>query len=213
MELKEIQAFFEEKKDDKDVQKFIAGLNPVDLDRVKDYLENDKDAIKWFQAERDRAVTKGIETYKEKTLPNILKEETEKIRAELNPKETEADKKIREQDEALKQLKADLKKKDLLNLAFKTAKEKNLPDKIIDRFVGEDEETTLKNIDLLDEVYNKGIEMAVEETFKNNGRKPHQNVDTKGDFFTQDQLRGLTPEQLKDPATLEKANASLARLK
>lgn len=149
MELSEIKKFFEENKETESVKLFIQTLNPLSIDRVKDYLENNEDGRKLSQSFSDAKVAKGIETFKEKTLPNLVQAEKEKLMAELNPKETEAQKESRLLKERLEKLEKEGKHKDLLNLATKKAVELKLPLGIIDRFLGEDEDATMKNIDLL----------------------------------------------------------------
>ncbi|MED1095096.1 DUF4355 domain-containing protein [Bacillus capparidis] len=59
----------------------------------------------------------------------------------------------------------------MVNKALKVAKEKNLPDGIIDFFIGDDEETTTANLAKFEEVYSNGVQDAVDKKFKDSGRK------------------------------------------
>ena len=55
-----------------------------------------------LDSETSKRVDNALEKFKSDKLPTMLKEETEKVRAELNPKETEADKRIRELEDKIK---------------------------------------------------------------------------------------------------------------
>lgn len=147
---------------------FLKGLKTVTLDSVKEFLEKDEAGKKYLQSLNDAAVTKGITTFKEKTMPSLIEEEIKK----KFPDETEEQKKLRLLTEDQAKLKAEIKKKDLLNKAISIATEKKLPLKLIDKFLGDDEETTIKNLELLETEYNGAITSAVEEKFKENGRTP-----------------------------------------
>jgi Domain of unknown function (DUF4355) len=59
----------------------------------------------------------------------------------------------------------------LVNKALKVAKEKNLPDGIIDFFIADDEENTLANLTKLEEEYSKAVQSSVESKFKEHGRQ------------------------------------------
>jgi hypothetical protein len=147
---------------------FLKGLKTVTLDSVKEYLEKDEAGKKYLQSINDAAVTKGINTFKEKTMPGLIEEEIKK----KFPDETEEQKKLRMLTEDQEKLKAEIKRKDLLNKAISIATEKKLPLKLVEKFLGDDEEATIKNLELLETEYNGAITSAVEEKFKENGRTP-----------------------------------------
>lgn len=147
---------------------FLEALKTVNIDSVKDYLEKDEAGIKYLKSLNDAAVTKGINTFKEKTMPGLIEEEIKK----KFPDETEEQKKLRILTEEQEKLKTDLKRKDLLNKAISIATEKKLPLKLVEKFLGDDEEMTIQNLELFEAEYNGGISTAVEEKFKENGRTP-----------------------------------------
>jgi hypothetical protein len=147
---------------------FMKGLKTVNLDSVKEFLEKDEAAKKYLQSLNDAAVTKGIATFKEKTMPGLIEEEIKK----KFPDETEEQKKLRILTDDQAKLKAEIKRKDLLNKATSIAIEKKLPLKLVERFLGDDEETTIKNLELLETEYNGAITSVVENKFKENGRTP-----------------------------------------
>ncbi|WP_425447748.1 DUF4355 domain-containing protein [Dethiothermospora halolimnae] len=146
--------------------------NKITLDSVKKFLEESEDGQKWLQSHTDSKVTKGIETFKEKSLPSLLDEQVNAKIKELYPEETEEQKKLRQLEDELTNIKKEKTKESLKNKAISLANEKGLPIKLVDFFVGADEESTLKNLQSLEEVYNAAVQKAVEEKFKNNGREP-----------------------------------------
>lgn len=168
MDLEKLLAFLKEKEASEDVVKFVEGLKPVNNETVKDYVENTEEGKKLLQSLTDAKVTKGIETFKTNNLPKILDDEI----AKRYPPETEDAKTLRELKKRLDEQENMLKKKDLLTAAIKKAGEKGLPIDIIDRLIGEDEESTVKNLNLFEESWKKAIEAQVNEKFKQGGRDP-----------------------------------------
>lgn len=149
-----------------DLIKQVESLKTVSIDSVKEFLEKDEAGKKLMQTQKDAAVTKGIETFKEKTMPGLLEEEIKK----KFPDETAEQKRMRELETKQQKLEAEIKRKDLHNKAISLATEKKLPIKLMEKFLGEDEETTLKNIEEFESIYSDAIGQRVEEKFKENGR-------------------------------------------
>lgn len=168
MDLDKVIAFLKEKEAGEDVIKFVSGLKPVTAETVKDYLENTDDGKKLATSLTDAKVTKGIETFKTNNLQKILDDEI----AKRFPPETEEAKKLRELEKRINDQQAEIKKKDLLTAAIKKATEKGLPVSLIDRFLGDDEETTEKNLSAFEEELRKAVETQVELKFKASGREP-----------------------------------------
>ena len=210
MDLKEVKAFFEENKDNEDVQSFVKELNPLNLERIKGFVGENEDGKKWLQSETDNKVTKAIETFKERTLPGLVDAEKEKIRAELNPKETDEQKKIRELTESQNKLQKELRFKELLNNAKDYMTEKGLPASLTKYFIGEDEDSTIRNIDLLAGEYSKAVNTKVEAAFKGNGRDPHKTKDNDGTYFTFDEISRMSQAEIM--ANKEKVDKSLERM-
>lgn len=146
---------------------FLKELKTVNLDSVKEFLEKDEAGKKYLQSITDAAVTKGITTFKEKSMPGLLEEEIKK----KFPGETEEQKKMRQLEDNQKKLEAQLRQKDLLNRAISIATEKKLPLKLVEKFIGEDEESTMKNLELFETEFNGTIATQVESKFKEGGRQ------------------------------------------
>jgi hypothetical protein len=196
-ELKDVKKFLEENAENKEVIEFLEGLKgKVTLETVKDAVENDKEVKKWFLSEKDSAVTKGIEGFTEKSVPKLIKEAEEKLRMELSPKETEEQKKIRELLDAHTKLTSDLKKEKMFAVAKDKLSELGLSTTLAKFVVGEDEESTLSNINLLGEEHSKGIKSAVEKEFKANGRIVHKDDQKNPPTFTPEQLEKMSQEEV-----------------
>lgn len=168
MDLEKVIAFLKEKEAGEDLIGFAQGLKPVSTETVKDFVENTDEGKKLLQSLTDAKVTKGIETFKTNNLQKILDDEI----AKRFPPETEEAKKLRELEKRINDQQAEIKKKDLLTAAIKKATEKGLPVSLIDRFLGDDEETTEKNLSALEEELKKAVETQVELKFKAGGREP-----------------------------------------
>lgn len=167
MDKKELLKFLKDKEATEDLMKFAESLNPVTNETVKGYLTNEAEGQKLLKSLTDSQVTKGIETFKEKTMPNLIEEEIKK----QFPAETEDQKKLRELELKQQKLEKEISRKELLNKALTYATEKKYPTKFLDRFIGDDEETTIKNIDSFGQMYQEAITNAVEDKFKSNGRE------------------------------------------
>lgn len=166
MDLEKLIAFLKEKEASEDVVKFVEGLKPVTSETVKDYVENTDEGKKLLMSLTDAKVTKSIESWKQNNLQKVLDDEI----AKRYPPETAEAKRLRELEKRINDQDNLLKRKDLLTSAIKKATEKGLPINVIDRLLGEDEESTEKNLNLFEEEFKKAIETQVNEKFKQGGR-------------------------------------------
>lgn len=178
MTVKDILEFVKSNSGKPEMITFLEGLKTLDHESVKDYLEKDESGKNMLKSLNDAAVTKGIATFKEKSLPGLIEDEIKK----KFPAETEADKKLRTLEAEQQRLTAEIKKKDLQNKAISLATEKKLPLKLVDRFIGDDEETTIRNIELFEAEYGNSLKTAVESKFKEEGRTPPPNTPPPVDF-------------------------------
>ncbi len=147
---------------------FLQNIKPLDHDSVKEYLEKDETGKKLLTSLTDSAVTKGINTFKDKTLPGLIDEEVKK----KNPELTEDQKKIQQLANDLESMKSEANKAKLKNSAITLGTGKKIPIKLIDFLIGSDEDSTNANIELFATEYTNSIASAVQEQFKTNGRKP-----------------------------------------
>ena len=136
----EIQAYIEANKDKPEVSSYIGGF--ITSDRVNQFLEGE-DGKKILQPRLDTYHSKGLESWKTNNLNKLVDEEVNKRFPKADPRDI-ALAKITSDFEAMKN---EASRKDLTNKALKTAQEKKLPTDLIDYFVGNDEETTNKNLE------------------------------------------------------------------
>jgi len=173
-----------------DGQSNAQGLQ-LTLDAVQKFVNENEEARKWLQSLTDSRVTEAIKTYEKKTLPKKLEEEI----AKRFPPETEEQKQLRELKQKLEQIEQEKIRETLRNKALSVATEKQLPAKLVDFFIGQDEETTMKNLSVLEEVFSAAVQQAVEARFKDGGRNPKpSNPDDQP--LTKEMIEKMTPEEI-----------------
>lgn len=168
MSLEQIKQLIEANKDNQEVQNYLAGLSKLTPEVVKGYLDTEE-GKKILQPRLDAYFTKGLETWKEKTLPSVVEEEIKK----KFPGETEEQKRLRILEEELSKERQARLKSELQNKATTLATHKGLPVELVAYFVGQDEDTTVNNLTVLENIWQQAIEKAVEAKFKENGRLPN----------------------------------------
>jgi transposase len=192
MTLEEIKQFFEQNKDNEEVKNYLAGLSKPTPEGVTAFLDT-AEGKKLLQPRLDQHFTKGLETWKEKTLPSLLDEEIKK----KFPGETEEQKRLRKLEEELAKERQARVKSELINKATTLATQKGLPVELVSYFVGQDEESTTNNLTALENIWQQHLEKAVAEKFKDNGRSP--NAGSGAPKSTIEQLQ----EQLKTATRLD----------
>lgn len=164
MNLEELKIFLEENKDNTEVQNFLKEKYSTKIN-IKEYLET-PEGKREMQPILDSYFTKGLQTWKEKTMPSLIEEEIKK----RFPDETEEQKRLRILEEELAKERQARLKSDLINKATQIATQKGMPVELVGYFVGQDEEETINNLTALEEIWTRSIEEAVKEKFKENGR-------------------------------------------
>lgn len=190
MNLEEIKAFLNDNKDSEEVKGFLAELRTPSLDDVKNFLEQNEEGSKWFQSEKDRYVTKGIDTWKTNNLDKLKQD----IKNELNPPKTETEKRLAALELELEQERKSRLRETLRNSAYKHATEKGLPVDLLDYMIGEDENTTLSNLETLEKVWMKEKQNLINQQFKQNGREPHKSQSDQ--FFSKEQIESMSEEDI-----------------
>jgi hypothetical protein len=163
--LEDIKKFLSDNKDQDDVKSYLGELSTPTAEGVEGFLDT-PEGRKLLQPRLDSNFTKGLNTWKEKNLDKLIDEEVKK----RNPDETPEQKELAKLRKEIEDERKARNRETLVNKALKVAKEKNLPDGIVDFFIGDDEETTLSNLSKLEEDYSKAVQSAVESKFKEYGR-------------------------------------------
>lgn len=153
-----------------DIEETFKGEEPT-LDVFKGKIKSDKAFQQFMDSERDTYYSKALKTMKEKgTWENEFSNELHTKYPDLIADPTQ--KRLAELEAELAKERADNARKDLLTDAVKYANEKGIKLSAIDRFLGEDLDSTKANLDALAEDWSKGIESVVDQKMKTNSYVP-----------------------------------------
>ncbi|MED5046505.1 DUF4355 domain-containing protein [Bacillus siamensis] len=163
--LEDVKKFLEENKENEEVQSYLNELSAVSADKVNGFLDTEE-GKRLIQPRLDSYFTKGLDTWKANNLDALVDAKVK----ELYPEETEEQKRIRKLEKELEDQKTAAQREKLLNKAVSYASEKQLPADVVEFFIGEDEESTMKNLGAFEEKYNAALQKAIESKFQENGR-------------------------------------------
>jgi len=206
----EIVKYLDEKKDTEEVKNFVNGLKPKDeelnLDKFLEKAQSNESIEKYLQSQRDKAVMKGLETYKGKykdregNVEAIVQAELDALRNKLQPEETETQKELRMVKEELAKDKSERQKERMQNYFYKKFNEAKLPASLIEQIrLAEDEETANAMVETLSTIWKSELEREVEARLAGNIRDPQKstnpvvNDDTKlsdHDYFMKKGITG-----------------------
>ncbi|MDM0716974.1 DUF4355 domain-containing protein [Clostridium perfringens] len=181
-------------EDDKDIDEIILNngfAKPLkDINGFNELLASNKE----IQGFVDSKVTKGIETFKTNTMPKLIDAEVLK---RTNKEETPVEKELREMKAEFESMKKEKARAEMVAKYKDTLSEKNIPSKLIDFVLGEDEETTNANISLFEDSMKSYIDSQVSERLNGGYVPPKEDRD----------ISKSTYEQLlqKDDLSLEEA--------
>ncbi|AUM92688.1 DUF4355 domain-containing protein [Clostridium botulinum] len=169
---KELLELIKDIEDDKDVDEILATSELANkfggLDMFKQKINTDKDFKSFIDSLKDTHLNKGLETWKQNNLQSLIDDKIKELYPEEDPKDTELVK-LKQEMENMKREKI---KEQLTNKALKIATEKGLPTDLVDYFIGQDEETTNKNLETLEKVFTDKLETTVKERLKDNSYTP-----------------------------------------
>lgn len=159
-------------EDDKEVDEILAiselATKFSGLDIFKQKINTDKEFKSYIDSLKDQHLSKGLETWKSNNLESLVNEKIKELYPEEDPKDNEL-KKLKQEMENMKK---ETLKKELTNKALKIATEKGLPTELVDYFIGQDEESTNKNLETLEKVFTGKLETTVKERLKDNSYTP-----------------------------------------
>jgi len=135
--------------DNQELPDWLASVDVEDIqigvDTVEKLAEDEDGEVgKWIKSYTDRKVSKGIETYKEKTLPDLVSEKVEEKYKKEHPEETEEQKRIRKLEEEQEKQRRENKRLKLKENVNGILSENDLGNmnNVAPLLVGDDEETT-----------------------------------------------------------------------
>lgn len=166
-------------KDDDEVNDSLAGTDieegfkkaGLTLDNFKSKVKEDKDFKSYIDSLNDSHHAKAMKTMKEKgTWENEFAVELKTKFPNLitDPKEKE----MLELKKQLDDMKAEQSKQALLKEALKYAGEKKLPGNFVEKFLGDDLDSTKANLDGFADDWSKALQSAVESKIKDTSYTP-----------------------------------------
>lgn len=152
-------------------QEEIKGLiKPFDVEKItledfKKVIADNKEIKGYYASEKDRAVTKGIETFKSNNLQKLIDEELKKKSNEGLSEEAIQLKELQAKFEALEKEKT---RSELKGKYTKLLTEKGLNSELVDFVFNEDEQIFNSNVDKINNILQKSINSKTNEILNNN---------------------------------------------
>lgn len=190
MDFQEIKNFINDNKESEEVKVYLQGLNKVSVEGIEKYVTEDENAKKWFDSIKDKHFNKALETWKSNNLSKLIDDEVKKRFPAKDENEIEVEK-LKSEIEKMKQEKLH---EVLTSKAVKIASDKNLPLSLVDFFIAKDEDSTVNNLKVLEESFNKEVQKAVEKRFKNEGYNPPK--DSSGNALTLETIKKMSPTEI-----------------
>lgn len=182
MDLKAVKEFLEQNKEEKEVKLYLEELTAVSADKVSGFLDTDE-GKKVLQPRLDEHFTKSLNTWKSNNLQKHVDEKIKELYPEKNPLEIK-----------VANLEKQLAMKEMRSFAVDKAHKEGLPLELVDIAIGEDQDKTNSNLELLKGVFAQHVEEKAQERLKAGG------IDPKGSqeppkTFTMEQLKNMSEEE------------------
>lgn len=182
MDLKTVKEFLEQNKEKEEVKSYLEELSAVSADKVSGFLDTDE-GKKILQPRLDEHFSKSLNTWKTNNLQKHVDEKVKELYPEKDPLELK-----------VANLEKQLAMKEMRSFAMDKAHKEGLPLELVDLVMGEDQEKTSSNLDLLKGVFSQHIENKTQERLKADG------IDPKGSqeppkTFTMEQLKNISEEE------------------
>ncbi|MDX8367852.1 DUF4355 domain-containing protein [Cytobacillus sp. IB215665] len=193
MTLEEIKKFLNENKGKADIKAVLIAYLQGDLtvEEAQKMVSENKTLSSWLDSEKDKHLAKGLETWKTNNLQSEIDKEVKKRFPKKDEKEIELEK-IKAQ---LQKMESEKKREELKNQAIKVANDKKLPLDIVDYFLGEDQETTTKNLASLEKVFNSHTQKIVDERLKGGYKPPGDN---SGKTLTLEAIKNMSEDEINE---------------
>lgn len=201
MKKSELLELLKDIEDDTDVNETILGIedfakssefdvSKVTLEDFKNLLANNKEVKGYYTSTLDTKVSKGINTFKENSLPSIIEEELKKANNKDKTPEQIALEELQAKFNTLEKEKA---RAELSNKYTKYLGEKGLSSDLIDFVINDDEQVIESNISKLEKILQGSVETKVKERIGDNTYTPPANNKVTGVTWD-DYIANPTPE-------------------
>ncbi len=176
----------------------VASFLEENVDSYKEFVDGflkTETGKNYLQPELDRFFSKGLESWKVNNLDKIVNEKV----AELNPRETPEQRRIRELEEKLSRQENGRKQEQLKNLAIKTLSDKGMPTSIAEYLRAETEEGVRNTINNLEIEWTVSLDNAVTKRFKEQGKTPKNSTQANtSDSMTKEKLLNMSVKESTD---------------
>jgi len=160
-------------KDEDDVDEAVKGSELVKklsgLEAFKSKM-NDAEFKSYMDSEKDKHLTKGIETFKNNNLSALVDAEVKKKFPTKDPNELAMENMKAE----MEKMKTESARKDLKTNALKMLSDKKLPTDLVDYFIGADEASTTDNLTKFETILNASVTSQVAEKLKGGYVPPNE---------------------------------------
>lgn len=165
-------------------------VNKIALEDFQKLLQENKEIKGYWTSEKDRAVSKGVNTFKENNLQKLI---DEAIKAKSNEGKTPEQIALEEIQAKYEAMEKQMKIKELESKYKDTLVEKGLDTRLMKFIIAENEEDITKNIDFFGEIIASNTNLKVNERLNESSFKPKNNKDfnnykvmTKEEFLKKD---------------------------
>lgn len=180
---RDLLKLIEKATDEQDIDDLVVGsdlakslqASGLTLEAFKEKMKNDAVFKAYIESENDKHHNKALDTWKKN---NLEKELEPFIQAKYPDLVTDpVQKQLLEVQKELATAKAEAAREKILTQAMAYAGEKKLPTSFVEKFLGEDLDTTKANLDVLATDWAKGLEVMVNEKMKSSSYVPGNGAD------------------------------------
>lgn len=184
---KELAELLKSSKDDDNIDEILGKAEPVKalvnsgltLDAFKSKLESDSNFKSFMDSEKDKHSKKSFETWKANNLQKLIDDKANEKYLELHPEDKPKDpimiqllEENKQNKVKLEQMEKEKLRETLVNKALKVATEKKLPLELIDFIIGDDEVTTMTNLEKVANIFSTHDIALKAEILKDNTYVP-----------------------------------------
>lgn len=191
--VEQMVSYLEENKSNEDLKPVFEKFSTkeeIDIEKAKTFIEQNEDGKKYLDSLKDKHFSKGLETWKQNNLDKIVQDKLKELNPQLSPEQL----KIKELEDKFNQAQREIMNEKLRVKARDIAREKELPFNVIENLLGEDEETTQRNLETFETTWKEAIQAEVEKRMAGNGRKVHN--DKEGNTLTMEDVEKMTEAEI-----------------
>lgn len=149
-------------------------VNEIALEDFTKLLQENPTIKGYWTSEKDRAVSKGVNTFKENNLQKLI---DEAIKSKSNEGKTPEQIALEEIQAKYEAMEKQMKMKDLESKYKDTLSEKGLDTRLMKFILSENEEDITKNIEFFTDIISSNTNLKVNERLNESSYKPKNNKD------------------------------------